>query len=189
MKPIKLPAADDPGSYAAAKDRKIQISGRRSASPFDAAKRQVFLKWFAATCNVRLSARQAKVDNTTVYRARMNDAAFAEAWDRALDQGYARLEAKLLEMQFEAIENEPIDFDPAFQPPDDKLVSPDMAMQLLRHYQGATARGRRLVGAAAEAAGERLASDAEVRAALAKRLRAFGVRVTKEHFAPDEDET
>ncbi len=188
MKPTKFPAADDPGNYTAAKGRRIQISSRRSGSPFDAAKKQVFLKWFAATCNVRLSARQAQVDNTTVYRARMNDAAFAEAWDRALDQGYARLEAKLLEMQFEAIEDEPIDFDPAFEPPDPKLISPDMAMQLLRHYQGSTTRGRRLADAAAETAGERLASDAEVRTALAKRLRAFGVRVTKEHFAPDEGE-
>lgn len=103
-----------------------------------------------------------QVHFSTVYHARLSDPAFADAWDRALDAGYARLEAKLLEMQFEAIEAEPIEFDPAFEPPETKLTNPDMAIQLLRQHQGATARGRR------ERTGvpsERLASDAEVRTA------------------------
>ena len=62
------------------------------------AKRE-FLEWFAATANLGWSARQAGFNYKTVLRHRMNDAAFAEAYDRALRQGYARLQGQLLETE------------------------------------------------------------------------------------------
>jgi hypothetical protein len=163
--------------------RSAQLVEKRKKPRFDKARKRIFLEWFAATCNVRLAARQVGISQATAYRNRMSDPDFAEAWDRALEQGYARLEAKLLEMQFEAVE-EPLEFDPGFDPeldfPDQKLVDPDTAIALLRQHRGSTGKGR----VTRQAAG-RIASDEEVRLALAKRLRAFAVRVTNEDMKGD----
>jgi hypothetical protein len=93
-------------------------------------------------------------------------------------------------MQFEEAAGPPIEFDGAFEPPDCRLVDPAMAMQLLKQHRAEVmsiraererrenprARGR--VKAVPTYERERLASDAEVRRALVKSLRAFGVRVT-----------
>ncbi|HMJ06834.1 MAG TPA: hypothetical protein VK474_11305 [Chthoniobacterales bacterium] len=46
---------------------------------------------------MRLSAAKAGVAYQTVFKHQMKDEAFADAWDRALQQGYVRLEARLLE--------------------------------------------------------------------------------------------
>lgn len=171
------------GSICRTPWRKAQLVQRRKKPRFNKARKQVFLEWFAATCNVRLAARQVGVSQATAYRNRMNDPDFAEAWDRALEQGYARLEAKLLEIQFEAVK-EPIEFDPAFDPetefPDQKLVNPEIAIALLRQHRGSTGKGR-----ATRSPAGRVATDEEVRLALAKRLRAFGVRVTAEDMRGD----
>lgn len=177
------PDPGDPANYQAGCNRKVQLTTRANRR-FDPAKRKRFLEWFAATSNAKLAARQADVGYSTVYYTRMHDPSFAEAWDQALEQGYARLEAKLLEMQFEAIDKE-IEFDPGFEPgdefPEQQLTDPTTALALLRQHRGNTAKGR-----AAGFASNRVASDEEVRHALAKRLKAFGVRVTKEDMRGDD---
>ena len=165
---------------------------KRGWNRFDAAKKKVFLKWFAATANAAASARRAWVGYSTVFDHRMDDARFSEAWDRALDQGYARLEAKNLEMQFEQAAGPPLEFDGAFEPPESRLVDPVMAMQLLKQHKAEVTRiraeraqrdnprGRGRVKQVPTHERERLASDAEMRRALVKSLQAFGVRVTKD---------
>lgn len=164
--------------------RKAQLVEKRKKPRFTKDRKRRFLEWFAATCNVRFAARQVGVSQSTVYRNRMSDPDFAEAWGRALEQGYVRLETKLLEMQFEAVDH-PLEFDPGFDPetdfPDQKLVDPATAMALLRQHRGSTAKGR-----ASGSRPTRVASDEEVRLALARRLKAFGVRVTKEDMRGDE---
>jgi hypothetical protein len=72
---------------------------------FDAARRQVFLDWMGATCNLRLSAEKAGVAPMTVIRHRRRDPAFAEEWRLALGQGLARLEAALLAAAFSDAED------------------------------------------------------------------------------------
>ena len=64
---------------------------------FGKQRRETFLEHLAATCNVKRSADAAEVTVQCVYKQRMKDGAFREAWGRALEQGYARLEAMLLE--------------------------------------------------------------------------------------------
>lgn len=180
------------GDFQGGCNRRLQLA-KRGWNRFDAARRKRFLEWFAATCNAREAARRAGVAYSTVYRHRMLDARFAAAWDRALEQGYARLEAKLLEMQFEQAAGGAADFDGGLEPdaPDPKLVDPAMAMQLLRQHRAevsrirddqAARRGRGRKALPFEQA--RLASDAEVRAALVKSLRAFGARVAAEDLKP-----
>lgn len=181
--------------YQAGANRRIQVT-KRGWNRFDAAKKKIFLKWFAATANAAESARRAGVAKSTVFDHRMKDGRFAEAWDRALEQGYARLEAKALEMQFDQAKGEPIDFDGSFEPPDAPLVDLTMALQLLKQHKAEVTQARAERGANPRARGRRkqlppndrprLASDAEVRRALVKSLRAFGVRVTKEDLKHDD---
>jgi hypothetical protein len=186
--------------YQAGRNRRLQMT-KRGWNRFDAAKRKVFLKWFAATANATEAARQAGVGYSTVYDHRMKDARFAEAWDRALEQSYARVEAKLLQMQFEQASGEPIAFDCAFEPPDAALVDPVMAMQLLKQHKAEVTRiraERALRQAQDDRTGSgrrgkktptyergRLASDAEMRRALVKSLQAFGARVEAEDLRSD----
>ncbi|HEX2763828.1 MAG TPA: hypothetical protein VHM92_08335 [Allosphingosinicella sp.] len=76
--------------------RKVQMrEGPRGF--FDGAKRQAFLDHLAACCNVTASAAAAGVGVTTVYDARRREPDFAEAWERAIETGYATLEALLIE--------------------------------------------------------------------------------------------
>jgi hypothetical protein len=169
----------------------VQVT-KRGWNRFDAARKKVFLQWFAATCNAAEAARRAGVGYSTVFNHRAKDARFAEAWDRALEQGYARIEAKLVEMQFEQAAGPAIEFDGAFEPPDAKLVDPEMALQLLKQHkaevtriraeraQRENPRGRGRIKRTPTHDRERIASDAEMRRALVKSLQAFGVRVTKE---------
>ena len=56
----------------------------------------VFLDKLAATCNVTLAARACGFSGVTVYRRRRRDPAFAQRWEAALVQGYARLETALI---------------------------------------------------------------------------------------------
>jgi len=176
--------------YQAGCNRRVQVT-KRGWNRFDAAKKKIFLKWFAATANAKDSARRAGVGYSTVYDHRMADARFSEAWDRALEQSYARLEAKVVQMQFDEADGERLEFDGAFEPPDPPVVDLAMAMQLLKQHKAevmriraeraADPRSRRGKRAPTYERG-RTASDAEMRRALVKSLRAFGVRVRKEDF-------
>lgn len=56
-----------------------------------------FIDHLTATCNVTASLREVGMSDTTVYRHRRKSAPFRAAWDRALTEGYARLEAMLLD--------------------------------------------------------------------------------------------
>jgi hypothetical protein len=175
--------------YQGGCNRRVQVT-KRGWNRFDRARKKIFLKWFAATANAKGSARRAGVGYSTVYDHRMADARFAEAWDRALEQSYARLEAKVVQMQFDEAAAKPIDFDGAFEPPDPPVLDLPMAMQLLKQHKTEVMRireeralrsardGRRRKTLGYER--ERIASDAEVRRALVKSLQAFGVRVTKD---------
>jgi AcrR family transcriptional regulator len=61
------------------------------------AKEAQFIDHLTATCNVAASLREVGMSDTTVYRHRKKSAHFRAAWDRALAEGYARLEAMLLD--------------------------------------------------------------------------------------------
>lgn len=56
-----------------------------------------FLDHLAATCNVSASLREVGATAALVYRHRQKSAQFRAAWDHALSEGYARLEAMLLD--------------------------------------------------------------------------------------------
>jgi hypothetical protein len=167
----------------------LQVT-KRGWNRFDAARKKIFLKWFAATANAKDSARRTGVGYSTVFDHRMADARFSEAWDRALEQSYARLEAKVVQMQFEEAAGGELEFDGSFEPPDPPVVDLAMAMQLLKQHKAEVTRIRDERARDARSSRRRkqvpvherarTASDAEMRRALVKSLRAFGARVHAE---------
>ncbi len=153
------------------KHRAVQVARTGGRKLFDEDAKSRFLEWFAATCNVSLSAEQAGFNYKTAFRHRMNDERFAQGWDRALAQGVARLKAKTLETK---AKETPIGIEGDLDAPEMEPIDPALAIQLLREHE------RRLAGYPKSGARPRLATNAEVRAALVQRLAAFGARVKGE---------
>jgi hypothetical protein len=86
---------------ACANRRIYQRRVRRNVR-FDARAQALFLGHFALTCDMRSAAAEAGVAESTVKRHRLQDPAFAEAFDHALAEGYSRLESKMLAERIEA---------------------------------------------------------------------------------------
>ena len=113
-------------------DGKLQI---RSAQPGKLTREceQAFLAALSATANVRLSAAAAGASVAAFYRRRRNNPAFAREMRLALELGYERVEAALLEA------GQPDSYrDDAWRHNDPPPVPPmtfDQAMQLLYHHQ------------------------------------------------------
>lgn len=159
-------------------NRLKQVARANRANLFDDRKKAVFLEWFAATCNVTLSAEKAGVCYQTVYKHRRKDTAFAEGWDEALAQGYAALEAGLLA---DAIAKELAGADAAEGQSDAPPASPlsfEQRMALLKEYRRVDGRGPRAVGKHRPVP-PHIASPAEAEAALIKRLKHFALRVAE----------
>jgi hypothetical protein len=162
------------------KNRLAQVARTGSRKLFDGRRRAVFLEWFAATCNVKLSAERAGVAYQTVFKHRMKDEAFADAWDRALQQGYAYLEARVLQEAL-GVEGRPSTSlgTNGLSEEEATLVEEafdrELAIALLREH------ARRLPGAGDKRKNQRTtaraATNQEVQAALVKRLKAFALRV------------
>lgn len=155
------------GRIQSGRHRDIQMTRSGGRKLFDEAARHVFLEWFAATCNLSWAAERAGFNYKTVLRHRMNDADFAADFDRAMAQGYARLEAKRLETKRQPLK---IGIEGDWDAPEIDM-SDERVDAILRE------RGRQLVGEKKAGRTPRVASNAEVREALAGRLRAFRERI------------
>jgi hypothetical protein len=170
------------------KNRLVQLRRTGGRKLFDKWRKEVFLEWFAATCNVALSAAKAGVLDKTVYKHLLKDAAFEEAFGRALGLGYVRLEARSLQEAHQ----------PGVEPPhpnplpagergyqvrvlDDAAAEehfdPQLALQLLREH----ARRLGKAGPRQQRTTARAADNREIAEALAKRLKAFAVRTQKKN--------
>ena len=179
------------------KNRLLQVRRAGKRKLFDRKRKEVFLEWFAATCNVVLSAGKAGVCDKTVHKHLLKDPAFVEAYKRALEIGYLRLEARQMQEAHRwtviasgakqssgsdewiaAASLEPRNDGYAIRILDDEVVEeyfdPQLAMQLLREHR------RHLPGSAekrpAQRTTARAASSEEVVKALAKRLKGFALR-------------
>lgn len=76
-------------------DRAPQMR-RARADGWSAARAKVFFEHLSATCNVKFAADMAGMSHSGAYYRRRTDAVFREAWQDALEAGYARLEAMLI---------------------------------------------------------------------------------------------
>jgi hypothetical protein len=163
------------------KHRAVQLARTGGRKLFDEAAQAVFLEWFAATCNFVWSAERAGFNYKTVMRHRMEDERFRDGCNRAVEQAYARVEAKRLETRKKAL---PIGIEGDWDAPEMEEMSPERMDAILRAYKleakhpdMVRRQGRR----------PRIASNAEVREALVKRLAAFGIRVSKEEAEDGTD--
>lgn len=94
---------------------------------------QAFLLALSATCNVRLAAAAAGAQATHFYRRRLEKPGFAREWRLAMEQGYRRIEAALLQ-SFEPESHE----DDAWthnEPPAIPPMTANQALQLLYLHQ------------------------------------------------------
>jgi hypothetical protein len=150
----KRGAGEDAGAtrIGAGKHRHVQVVQDGTRKLFKGRVRQTFLEWFAATSNVTLAAKMAGVHHKTAFRHRMNDPDFAEAWDRALEQGYARIEAKLLEQK---AKGEPIRIRGDLVAPETEEVSDERRSSCCASTRSRSAGGRRRSGRRARSAGRR----------------------------------
>lgn len=108
--------------------QRVRSRGRRWS---DRAEKR-FLDHLAATANVMASAEACGFTPQAVYVRRRKDAAFRQRWDVALAQGYAHVEALLVQRAIEALEG--------FEPdPATPIIARDMtvkdAMILLGHHR------------------------------------------------------
>ncbi|KQU53085.1 hypothetical protein ASG67_09590 [Sphingomonas sp. Leaf339] len=120
----------------------------------NAVRRQRFLEVLAATANVARAARETGVEARACYRLRQRDAGFAAAWEAALDEGYARLEALLLAA--------------AMGSADDNAIDRKLALDVLAR--------RAAQGRGAKAASTRQVPIEEVEATLIRKLDALDRR-------------
>lgn len=88
----------------------IQSKGKRWSDEAEAK----FLDALAASCNVTFAAKAAGFSKVAIYNRRRNDPCFAERWQAALAQGYARIEMALVARAGDALEGLAIDPDTPF---------------------------------------------------------------------------
>ena len=161
-------AAAEEGRIVPARNREALVRRTGERKLFDEEAKRVFLEWFAATCNAGWAAERAGFNYKTVWKHRMNDPVFADDYDRAEEQALARLRAKRLETRRQPLK---IGIEGDWDAPEMDDIDPILASTLLREHDGKAGRPRKTGRT------PRVASNAEVRAALVKRLGAYGIRV------------
>lgn len=150
---------------------------RARRNRFTAERKTAFLEHFCATCDARASADAAGVSVSTVFSHRRSDAAFAAAWQEALQQGYARLEAEAIAQRIAAMEALRFRGDKAVAARDCEAAAEfERVMHLLREHK------RGFCGTPKAGRPAARWSFEEALAELEKQLQAFGV-----HLPPPED--
>lgn len=130
--------------------------------------KSLFLDHLAASCNVTHSAEKAGKKPHHAYSLRRRDAEFARRWDKALEVGYAGIEAMLLERAKSGIENG------EENPSNSKNISAEFAMKLLGEHRKLMASLKK-----SEPDVQAVASEEETNAAIIKRLRVLKNRIDK----------
>ena len=155
--------------------RRLQMR-RQPRNQFSLARKEAFLDHFGATCDATVAAEVAGVARTTPLRHRRRDPDFREAWDEALAQGYARLEAEAVRLRLAALERIRLAGDKGVP---EAAAEFDRSLALLREAKRAVA-GTRSPERAPKAWDFDRALDE-----LEKELKAFGVRIDREEGEAD----
>lgn len=118
---------------------KNQLLAKKRPSPraISQRKRDDFIEHLGETCNIRLSAERTGVAVTTFYRIRQRDAAFAAAWQGALDEGYRRLEMGLVQAALAVVEGRRADEDEGGEGAARPVIEPmtmEQALRLMRRH-------------------------------------------------------
>ena len=109
------------------------------------AKERMFLQTLAETCNATEAARVAGVCRASAYKRRQTDRRFADEWARAMDVGYAEIEAMLMREVLFGSESEEIVLDGEGAVKSRKIKRGrdlKLALQLLTRHREQVARYR-----------------------------------------------
>lgn len=156
----------------------------RPRAKFTTARKEIYLAYFAATCDSDEAARRAGVCDSTVYTHRRTDPEFAAAWAEALDQGYARLEAELARQRLEALKRFAAAIDGATADPE-RAIEFERALKLLKRYDTKRGRPEPIVR---PRGGAQRPGFAEAIERLERRLKALGYEVDEEALPPRADD-
>lgn len=142
-------------------------------------KRAIFLAALAETGNIRHAAATAGVSPQTAYTLKAKDIGFRVAWGDALCEGYATLEAWMLERAIRAMTPDEVPAPgevtaPAAPPP---LSERAILTLLAQHRQTVRELREERARRAAMEAGEALPSDEEARAAMHETLKQMRERI------------
>lgn len=155
-------------TIVAANGRKVQKRRDGGRRLFGKMLKTRFLEQLAASCNVAASAEAVGIHPATAYVHRMKDREFAANWWLAMEQGAAKLVALRLQREVERAEALAV---AGAMPPDERtMIDLIKLMALLRDLS------RGLTGGPKGGRPVEVASLDDTCRALAKRLRAFGVR-------------
>lgn len=103
--------------------------------------RQLFVEVLSACCNVRHAAAAAGFSHSAAYKLRRVDRDFADAWQAALENGYARLEMALVERAIDTIEKLNGDDDGTPLPPVGAMTVAQ-AMDVMAKHRASVESGR-----------------------------------------------
>jgi hypothetical protein len=81
-------------------------AAKEAFKSWNATRRQLFLEHLSQHCNVSAALAHSGMASSSLYRERRDNSEFRKAWDQALEQGYARLEAILLDRALNGEEQE-----------------------------------------------------------------------------------
>lgn len=161
--------------------RPAQIRKKRTDG-WTKARKARFLAELALSCNVMRAAAKVGAYPSSAYRRRMADAAFAEAWQDALQTGYVRLETALLRRAIEVTEGKPVDVeggengDVMAEPTPLAVMTVAQAIDILKHKQaqlaGAKRAGERNFGARIRPTPEQTNAEIMRRIAIVRQQRA-----------------
>lgn len=160
--------------------RRVQKRRWRRKELFGKKRKEIFIEALSCSCNVTAAAEAAGIVVNTAYNHRRTDPAFREMWWQALEQGAAKLVALRLQREIERAENPSGALDVTMDgPPDERQIADlyKLIGLLKEHSRGlsadpSTGSGR---GGNRKGAAPQVASVEETCAALAKRLKAFGL--------------
>lgn len=131
-----------------------------------------FLDVLAASCNVKMACAAINRRSGSAYRLRRTDPAFADAWDDALQSGFASLETMLVERARGPVT---FDADGEIEVPDVTDMDTELALKLLGAHR------RRVVDGKPRGGGRprRGATEEQTNAAILKRLRVLYRRMQR----------
>lgn len=111
---------------------------------WNAKRMALFLDHLAEYCNVRAALAHSGMASTSLYRKRRECARFRAEWDAALEQGYSRLEAELLDRALNGEKQEAVN--PNGEVITLRKVSSALGLALLRFHSTRVAAIRALHG-------------------------------------------
>lgn len=149
------------------RNREVQIVRSPKRKLFGRESKKIFLEWFAATANLGWAAEKAGVTRQTVSKHLLADAEFAGAYEDALRVSRLRIKAKVLETKKPET---PLTVEGDMEAPDIEMDH-DKALAVLREMEREVTLGRK------QGRTPRIASNAEVKALVAKRMKIFGARM------------